>query len=364
MTRRSAVVTILNRVIVSIYKIFGFVVLTGILVWLGSYVFMNVFYLFNRTWVAPTVISPSDEEVRDLSSDLAHTLAQRDKLVADRRELLAKRDDADRTLEAERAFQEMYKEAIKADLGDRKEAYAELGSLVEEYRKAKDDIIRSNRADAAISEERSRELHDARLKDDDGLISASHQRAEMTNANVSLMQKTVELETQLRRLRRQVKGLSSADSGGPGGVVSTEILTTRRQYDQSVVEAKRAEGQQAALADSIAAMDQSIARYDALAEAVRQSPFLVAGEKDFEIAFVPYDNLDRTPPDVPIYRCAVGPLWCDAVGHTGELLGGEVVRRHAFHNKELRGRFIRIHLEDPAAAQRGVLYVGRSPLFL
>jgi hypothetical protein len=121
---------------------------------------------------------------------------------------------------------------------------------------------------------------------------------------------------------------------------------------------------QKAVADSIAAIDNSIARYDTLAAGIQQSPFLLAGDKNFLIAFVPYDNLDHTPTNAPIYRCALGPLWCERVGETGELLGGEVVRRHAFHNKELRGRFIRIHLEDPDAARRGVLYVGRAPLFI
>src|SRR5436190_24279876 len=104
--RRNVVVMAMNRLIVSVYKVMGFVILSGILLWLGSYVFMNVFYLFNRTWIGPTVISPSDAEVRDLNADVARTLAQRDKLVSERRELQSRLDDAGRTLEAERACQE------------------------------------------------------------------------------------------------------------------------------------------------------------------------------------------------------------------------------------------------------------------
>lgn len=362
--RRNAFVMTFNRLIVSAYKVLGFVILTGILVWLGSYVFMNVFYLFNRSWIAPTVISASDNDVRDLNSDIAHTLAQRDKLISERRELQAKMDDAARTHEAEVAFQDMYKRAIRSDLADRKETSEKLDQLLVEYRKAKTDIVRSNQAYAALSEERMKQLHEVKLIDDDGMVAASHQIAEMTNANVSLMQKTADLEHTLSGLRREVKALAAAATGDAGGTLSYDILATRREFDKSVVESKRAEAAQGALADSLAAIDASISRYDGLADGIRQSPFLLAGDKNFLIAFVPYDNLDHAPPNAAIFRCAFGPVWCEKIGRTGEALGGEVVRRHAFHNKEMRGRFVRIHLDDPDAARRGVLYVGRAPLFI
>src|SRR5882672_6767893 len=95
----------LNLVVVSVYKIIGFVVLTAILFGLGSYLSLNLFYLFDTSWLAPAILSPTDGRVLQMSAQLAQYSSEREKLVAQRQELMARVDDMRRVASTQKGFQ-------------------------------------------------------------------------------------------------------------------------------------------------------------------------------------------------------------------------------------------------------------------
>lgn len=75
--------TLFNKTAVSIYKLIGFVVLTAIMSGISFYLFSSVFYLFDRDWVAPVVLSPSSEKVLQMNSLLSRQKLQREQLEAE-----------------------------------------------------------------------------------------------------------------------------------------------------------------------------------------------------------------------------------------------------------------------------------------
>ena len=53
------------------YRMLGFAVLGVIVVVLLGYLATRLFYLVDRTWVVPTIVSPTDERVLALQTELA-----------------------------------------------------------------------------------------------------------------------------------------------------------------------------------------------------------------------------------------------------------------------------------------------------
>ena len=58
-----------------------------------------------------------------------------------------------------------------------------------------------------------------------------------------------------------------------------------------------------------------------------------------------------------------GVLFCRQVGRIEEVLDGEVVDKHPFFNKELRGLLVRVDFKDSKWDRTQVLFLGKAPLF-
>jgi tetratricopeptide (TPR) repeat protein len=361
-------VMVLNKFIVSAYKAAGFTILTAILVGLGAYIVVNLFYLGNRSWMAPTIISPTDPKVLQLNSEAVHEQAQKDQVAATRRDLYSKLLDAQATLRMEQQFQDQFREAMKADIADRKSELAKFQGAAGQYYQAKGQIDQSNQAYSALSKERMDELQKAHLIDQDGIINGNYQLAQIATTNVSLAERNVELDTKISEIRREIDSLNNAvnesNGGAKGGVFAYSILKEKRDYDQSLVNAEKAKADSDALSASISAIDETTSRYDDLIGAIQNSPYIKALTHDMNVAFVPYENAKNVHKGDPIYGCKAGILWCKKVGKVGEILDGEVLGKHPLHNQDIRGEFVQMELDDPTWARETVLHVGRAPLFI
>src|SRR5207237_10085481 len=109
----------LNTAAVNAYKVAGIAVLVVILAGLLSYLSLQGFFVFSRRWIAPTILSPTDERVLRLSVQLAEQTAARDRLAGDRRELQAKLDDAERVLAQQVIFRQQLRPAWRLGRGGR-----------------------------------------------------------------------------------------------------------------------------------------------------------------------------------------------------------------------------------------------------
>jgi hypothetical protein len=128
------------------------------------------------------------------------------------------------------------------------------------------------------------------------------------------------------------------------------------------MEKTRAQDLERALNAEIETIDREIAQQDALLNSIRQSPYLRAAHQDITVAALPYENEVALKVGTPIYGCSLRILWCHRVGRVEEIFSGEIVEKHPFYNKSLRGILIRTSLEDQRWARKPALFLNRAPL--
>src|SRR6188474_1851272 len=86
--------------IVRLYKVAGLVALTAILVGLVSFLVVNIFYFFDKSWVRPVVLSPTHQKVVESSTLLADAKLRSAELVSSQVEIEAQLAEIDRTVKA------------------------------------------------------------------------------------------------------------------------------------------------------------------------------------------------------------------------------------------------------------------------
>ena len=349
--KKSAASTSAAKAVVSIYRVLGFGVLTLIVIVLISYIATTTFYFLNHTWVAPVTVSPSDDKVVALRSQLAEQQNQRDRIAADL-------DDADRGVVAEEEFQASFLRAIKSDLAGREATLGRVRALAGVAASERTEIHRSNDQYARQERAQMAQEYDAHLIDRSTLLAGKYQLAQISGTNLSLAERQVELETQAAALATEASGLDALLTNSDGQTaLSYDVLKIKRDYDTSKRELARALENRKMLA-------ASLAREDAIIAGLKQSSYLRALDDHATVALVPYENLESVAAGSPLYGCRFAMVGCHQVGTVLEVLPGEVQFKHPHRDTDLRGQMLELKMTDPDAAQDEVLFLGRAPLWL
>jgi biopolymer transport protein ExbB/TolQ len=360
------VATRVNTIAVNAYKVLGTVLLFLILLGFITYLSLQGFFLLSRGWVAPTVISPTDPQILQLSAQIAQHATARDKLLAERRELRIRLADAERILTVEQDFQERFQLALRGERASRERLLRRLSSLRSEYQRTRQEIEESNRAFSGLARVRTEALYGARLLDQEAHLTTNHQLAQMAQSNLTLAERAVELETRREALKRELQSLAAlrGGRGGKAGRMTPELLLLEREYTRSVLEHARTEATRGALQADLQALDEAAARYEKLLATIQGSPYLRAFQGNLTVAFVPYENVESARPGTALYACAAKLVWCRQVGVVGEVLEGEVSVKHPIRQHFLRGVMVELQLQDGPSAREELLHLGRPPLLL
>lgn len=358
----------INSIVVSAYKFMGSVLLALILLGLISFLSVQAFFMVSRSWVSPTVISPTDAEILNLSTQVAAQTSARDHVLSERRAVEDRIEDTERIIATERSFQQRFRVALNGERASRERVSKRLSDLRREYGQARDEIVQSNRAFSGLTRVRTDALYGARLLEQEDKLTINHHLAQLAQSNLSLAQSSVDLETKLDSLQREMAGLAAVQKGlgnnsAPDGM-TTDVLLLEREFTHSVLELARAEATLKSLQQDVKALDDVALRYETLIASLRSSPYLRAIEKDLTVAFVPYENLSRAEQGTPLYACAAKLLWCHEVGVTGKVLEGEVKLKHPIRQYFMRGVMVEIQLTDSPAAREELLHLGRPPMLL
>jgi len=360
---------VVNGLAVSAYKLVGLVALGGILLGLLGYLGVQGLFLFDRSWVAPAIVSPTDPNVLQLNAQLAQHAAARERLVAERRELKVRLEDAERQIAAADRFLERFRVAARGDREAQRRQLRRLEAIRAEHERAGEEIAASNRAYSGMSRVRAEELRSASLIDRERYLTANQQLAELAKVNLGLEETRLQLDGQAETLAREVRGLSAILEGvGSEGATSrsytASTLLLEQRYTETALQRARAVQARDAAKESLAALDGAILRYDGLLASIQSSSYLRALQRNLTVAFVPYENQQNVRPGTPLYGCTFRILWCRRVGKVTGVLEGEVTAKHPIRPLDLRGTMVEVDLEEGGWAREQLLHAGRPPLWI
>jgi hypothetical protein len=361
----------LAQLAVAAYRVLGFAVLTAILVGLVSYMGIHVFFLVSSRWMLPAIVSPTDERVLVLRSQIAQQTALRARLVAEREMAEAALRDAHRLVEVQNAFAERARAAVEADLADRQRYLARLTSLSSDQRTSEADATAASDALASVSREQLDAEHAAGVIDREEYMRGQYQLTQMADMRVAMAARGVEIARERRTVEREVRALRSLleapaafGTDDAGGELTSEVLRLAQELARGELERQKAIDGFETAKTTLGAIDVALEEYDELLGSLEGSAYLEALEQRLTVAFVPYENLGSIADDDALFGCRIGVLICSEIGKIVRVLEGEVVLDHPLRRESMRGRMVELEIADASWAQEKVLFAGRAPLLL
>ena len=340
-----------SKHVVTSYRLLGFVILSIIVFVLIGYLTTTAFFYMSDSWVVPMAISPTDEKVVSLQSQLAERQTNRDRTAAEL-------DNAERAIKVQQEFQAEFAKAIKSDLDGRKAALARMYELANQAATTRAQIKRSNSAYASAAQKRMAAEWRAGLIDRNSMLNGKFQIAQISGSNLNLAERQAEYETRAADLDAQTRSLEALLAETTSGeAISYDVLRIKQEYEASRLETQRALHNR----DMLKA---ALEREEKLVASLKNASYLKALADQASVAFVPYGNLKDVKAGEPIYGCWATMVCCKRVGTVLEVLPGEVQFKHPNRDKQMRGQMIELKLEDPAAATDDVLFVGGRPLLI
>lgn len=359
-----AVTNYLNKTLVAAYKVLGFSLLGIILFGLFVYIALNGLFFLHHRWVAPALIAPSDLRVIELRARLAHEVWDRQKVEAERARVVSDLKHAQRTLTMEDQYQETFQTAVSKNASAQQQRVWGFKALQKDVRKVHDKL---ERASADFTRERTQSLasaHAVNLIDNEAKATEDFRLAELDARRVQLQHQEAQLNAQLTQLSQEASALRSVASGPNAAAPATfEALQLKRSYLNSALEEDRARDEVELLTSAERALSEALQGYDAVIAIIQESPLLLAASGELTVAFVPYDNLSEVNEGDPVYGCVARIIGCHVVGSVGKAVEGEVTAKHPVYGTDLRGKFVRLELNEPKAVESVVLHVKRPPLF-
>jgi hypothetical protein len=367
----SKLTDVFNKTAVSIYKLIGFVVLTGIMLGITAYLGTSVFYLIDRAWVVPIVLSPSSEKVLQMNSHLIRQKYEAESLEIERMTFEAQLKNIDRSVETIELLLTSYERALEVNLEARQIELAALRQLHQQYSDAQPALAETSALMAEMAERNVEQELAAGLISEEGYLRGRSLVSSNLASSVGYAQRGVEFETQLAALERAVQALSATldalragESNAADAALSMDVLNTMRDYNRQKLELAELEAQRPPLERSIAAIDESRADYAEIMDTIRRSPYYQALHEQATVAFVPYENLHNVEAGTPIYGCSLQLVWCHEVGEVVAVLDGEIQTRHPLFKTDMRGMMVQLELSEEKWAEEKALYAEGAPFFL
>ncbi len=362
---RGRVTNALNKGLVLAYKVVGFSLLSIILCGLCAYVALNALFFLHRRWVAPAIIAPSDSRVLELRARLAHEVYNREKVEAERAQVRSDLSHARRTIEAERRYQETFRKAVSRSASFQRGRVAQVRALGKELDVVQQHLDQATRRFAEAQQQALSSAYEARLINREQKATGDYRIAELGTKQITLQGQKAGINAELAELSQELQALGTVaknpQESSPGTVEGLEL---KRNFMNSVLEEQKAREDIGALEKAEAALAETTKGYDNVIAIIKESPLLLAASGELTVAFVPYDNLPNVKAGDPVFGCQAYVVWCERVGSVGATIEGEVVAKHPVYGSDMRGKFVRLELDDPSWARHAVLHVGRAPLLL
>ena len=338
-----------NKSFLFLYRVTAIVVLYGVLLGVGGYLFLQGFYLVNHSWIVPSIVSPSSDAVLQMTSQMVTNKQMLETLTLDRNRLQESLD----TMKAQHlalialdhdlttAYQRKSQDDVAAG-GDLKDLIQQKRQDITKTRPVMNDV-------GAIEERIAKDLEAGLITKGD----AAMERASLTQlANSYTDNKVAEV-----LLRDNVRQKTTKD------IDTLEILSKQADLKSQIV--------QAAINISIGEqqLESDQKQIDGLVKAMKQidqSPLYLAvqAQDGVKFAFVPYDNEQGLDVGDPVYDCYLNMVVCRQVGTVKVMFSDEQKMTHPLFKTEVRGFLVQLDLTNLDSAKSKTLFVGHKPLFI
>jgi hypothetical protein len=333
---------------VNLYRVTAVVVLYGMFAAIAAYAALMGFYSLNQSWVAPILISPSNDKILSLTAQMVASQQSLDSLNLSTKSLREARGEM---VQRRAVLQHLNEQLEIAAAGQRAANVTSSEELTRLVAQKHADL--RNTQDMLSDIDRSESDVDRNLKA--GLITRSEALAQKTtlaqfrNAYTDAQVSEVVLKDNVRQ--KMSTDLSVVDTMSK----SIELRSELAQLDLNMRTGD----------DQIANNAVQMANIQKAIRTTQDNPYFVAAQSTtpVEMAFMPFDNQNAVSVDAPVYDCALSFVWCKKVGTVSRLFSEEERSTNPIFKTDIRGTFIQLALTDHEAVKSKTLFVGHKPLF-
>jgi hypothetical protein len=309
-------------------------------------------------WVAPLELSPDNEKIFDLRTRLSKEKADRARLDAELAGIDEEVRASDIAIERLRHLATRHQDALtwttRAQGTEVSDLHVEIANL-----ESQQTLLASLEADE------KRLLAQSSTNRDKGMITDADYEREA--AGVGQLQVSLrDSDLQLARARAALalassrgEALWSASAGQHAGPVSPDVIKfddddVRIELEIVKLEAEKRSALARQSAGRAAAEDT-----DRLLKELQSRPLYRATLADTDLAFVPYEHLNRIVVGDDVFACTLSVFNCHATGTVSEVVPGEVITQDPW-GELARGQYIVLSMRDRTALHERLLRVRRG----
>jgi hypothetical protein len=148
-------------------------------------------------------------------------------------------------------------------------------------------------------------------------------------------------------------------AGRTGAPAMPELLANEGLIVRLELELLRVDSQKRVKLGEKRALAETLGQLDELAALLKSRPLFQAIEKNLDLAFVPYTQLEGVAAGAKVFSCVWGFFACQEIGSVAEVVPGEVVLPDPW-GKQARGQYAVLNLHDREAARATTLRVRSS----
>jgi hypothetical protein len=332
---------------VNLYRVSAVVALYGMFAAITGYAVLMGFYSVNKSWVAPVLISPSNDKILSLTAQMVASQQTLDSLNLSTKSMGEARSEMVQRRGVLEKLDQQLETAAAQQKSDNISSGQELNRLAVE----KHADLRNTQAMLAEIDQSESEV-ERNLKA--GLITRSEALAQKTtvaqfrNAYTDAQVSEVVLKDNVRQ--KLSTDLSVVDTMSK----AVELRSELAQLDLNIRTGD----------DQIANNKVQIENIEKAIRRTQDNPYFVAAQstKAVEMAFLPFDNQDAASVDAPVYDCTLSFVWCRKVGIVSRIFSEEERATNPIFKTDIRGTFIQLDLTGHEAVKSKTLFVGRKPL--
>ena len=339
--------SLLNRLVLTLYRVFAIIVLYAVLFGVIAYAFVMGFYAVNSSWAAPVILSAADEKSLDFREKLVTSQQSIEDLKVDQTKMNSGLAEMTKHRAALLALEPQLRQAIARQQAHNLTAGPELATL---DKQKQTDNMKTQQVLKQLKDMEANVQKDLAA----GLITKADAATQLSTLNQAEGNYTDSKIAEVLLTDSVMDKTTTGTDSINVLVKQAELRSEVAQLDIAInVAEKEAEED-----------DRQIIRLRQAITTAKQSPYYLnaSGGQTLYFAFVPYTNQASATAGSAIYDCYLNMFLCRKVGTVKQVFPGEEDATHPIFKTAIRGFLIQMDLDHTESAKSQTVFLGRKPL--